>query len=83
MDIAKFCIPTFDDDGFSPSLSESMSVPKVVGPPLVEKVRVPWCHVLFTCREGGWSLSPDVKGLGVRRSGTFWWEDTWPAIVPS
>jgi hypothetical protein len=43
---------------FSPSLSEGMLVPKVVGPSLVEKVRVPGCCVSFTHREGErpWSL---------------------------
>jgi hypothetical protein len=55
----------------SPSLYEGMSVLKAVGPSLVEKVRIPKCFVLFTRREGGRSISPDMKGLGVRRSGTF------------
>jgi hypothetical protein len=41
MDIAKLCLPMWGGAGFSPSLSEGMLVPKVVGPSLVEKVRVP------------------------------------------
>jgi hypothetical protein len=56
---------------FSPSQSGGMSVPKVVSPSLVEKVRVPMCCVSFMRREGERSLSSDMKGLGVQGSGTF------------
>jgi hypothetical protein len=37
----------------SPSLSEGMSSPEVVGPPLVEKDQVLRGCILFTCREKG------------------------------
>jgi hypothetical protein len=83
MDIAKLYLPMWGGAEFSPSLSEGMSVPKAVHPALVEKVRVPWCYVSFMRREGERSLSPDVKGLGVRRSGTFQWEGMRPTIMPS
>jgi hypothetical protein len=82
MDIAKPSHPIWGGAEFSPSLSEGMIVPKAVGPPLVEKVRVPRCSVLFTHREGERSLSPNIKGLGVQKSGTFWWEDMRLTIVP-
>jgi hypothetical protein len=71
MDVAKPSHPMWGGAEFSASLSGGMSVPKVVGPSLVEKVQVPRCSISFTRREGERSLSLDVKGLGVRRSGAF------------
>jgi hypothetical protein len=61
----------WDDAEFSSSLSEGMQAPKVVGLPLVEKVRVLRGYILFTSSEMERPFSPDLKNLGVRRSGTF------------
>jgi hypothetical protein len=69
-DVAKPSLPMWGGAEFSPSLSEGMSVPKAVGPPLVEKVRLPRCCVSFTHkvpqseRERLWSL--DIGNVPVR-----------------
>jgi hypothetical protein len=47
---------------------------EVVGPSLV-KVRVPKSRMLPTRREWDKASSSDMKGFGVRRSGTFRWGD--------
>jgi hypothetical protein len=57
----------------SPSLSEGMSAPKAVGPPLVGKDQVLRACVLFTRLEekGSRPFCPDMRSIGVRGSGTF------------
>jgi hypothetical protein len=82
MDIAKLCLPMWAVLGSAHPYSRACRFPRR-WVPLVEKVRVPWCYVSFTCREGERSLTPDVKGLGVQRLGTFRCEDMMLTVMPS
>jgi hypothetical protein len=66
----------------SPSLSEGMSAPKAVGPPLVEKDWVLRGYVLFTDREGGGPFHLDLRNLRFRRSGTFRLEGMRCIVMP-
>jgi hypothetical protein len=72
----------WDDAKFSPSLFEGTQAPKAVGLPLVEKVRALRGCVLFTRKEGERLFSPDLKSLGVWRSGTSRLEDTMLIVMP-
>jgi hypothetical protein len=55
---------------------------EVVGPSLVEKIRVPESHVLPMHREWDKASGLDMKGFGVRRLGTFQWWDMRFIIIP-